>query len=63
MSEDDIDAFVRLLEDTICADYIDYMELLEGVGLYIPFMTTNDYLSYPSARKILKIKDYYKLLN
>lgn len=63
MSEDDIDAFVSLLEGTICSDYIDYMEMLEDVGLYIPFMTTIDYLSHPLVRKTLGIKNYFKLLN
>jgi hypothetical protein len=60
---DEIDQFIEMIEKTLCADFIEYMELVEGIGFYIPFITTVNYLSHPESRKHLKIKDYSKLLN
>ena len=66
--EDDIDDFISLMEHTICADYIDYMDYIEnngGITFCIPFFTTTNYLGHPESQKSLKIsvKDYYKYKN
>lgn len=64
MTEDeDLDAFLQMMEETLCADYLDYMEMIEGVGFYIPFITTLNYLTHPSSRKAIVLKDYSKLKN
>jgi hypothetical protein len=63
LSDDDLDAFLEMIEHTLCSDYLDYMEMIDGVGFYIPFITTLNYLTHPVSRKALKLKDYTKLKN
>lgn len=60
---DEIERFIELMEKTLCSDFIDYMELYEGVGYYIPFITTINYLTHAESRKALKLKDLSKLKN
>ncbi len=54
MSEDD---FFDMLENGICSDFVEYLEIYEGKGYYIPFITTTSYLTHPASRKSLSIKD------
>lgn len=60
MSEDE---FFELLDESLCADFVEYLELLDGKGYYIPFVTTINYLTHPTSKSALKIKDYSKLKN
>jgi hypothetical protein len=60
MDEDD---FFEMVEYSLCADFIEYLEIVEGKGFYIPFITTMNYLTHPSSRKSVAIKDYSKLSN
>lgn len=60
MSEDD---FFDLLEYSLCADFVEYLELVEGKGYYIPFVTTINYLTHQSSKASLKLKDYSNLIN
>ena len=54
MSEDD---FFDMLENGICSHFVEYLEIYEAKGYYIPFITTASYLSHPASRKSLSIKD------
>jgi hypothetical protein len=59
IEEEDIDEYIYLMEDTICRDYIDYIDYIEtdnGIGYCIPFLTTINYLSHHESRKSLNIK-------
>lgn len=60
MSEEE---FLDLMENTLCADFVEYLEINEGKGYYIPFITTTNYLSHPVSKSALKTKDYSKLKN
>lgn len=60
MSEDE---FFELLEYSLCSDFVDYLEIVEGKGYYIPFITTVNYLTHTATRNSLNIKDYGKLKN
>jgi hypothetical protein len=60
MSEDD---FFEMIENSLCADFIEYLEVIENKGYYIPFITTINYLTHPSSKKSLGIKEYLNLSN
>lgn len=60
MSEDE---FFELLEYSLCSDFVEYLEIFEGKGYYIPFVTTVNYLTHPSSRNAFNIVDYTKLIN
>lgn len=63
MDDDELDAFFEMMERSICGDFVEYMEFLDGIGCYIPFVTTVNYLTHPSSRKAFDIVDYTKLKN
>lgn len=63
IEDEDLDLFLELMEQTSCSEYLDFIDLLEGIGFFIPFLTTIGYLSHPESRKNLKLKDYTKLKN
>ena len=70
MSKDDddsyldaLDEFIELMQKTLCADFVDYLEIYEDSGYYIPFITTVNYLTHSESRKALKLKDLSKLKN
>jgi|LakMenE01Jun11ns_1017448.scaffolds.fasta_scaffold9683149_2 hypothetical protein len=60
MAEDD---FFEMIEYSLCADFVEYLEIVEGKGFYIPFITTMNYLTHPSSKKSLGIQDYSNLSN
>lgn len=60
MSEEE---FLDLMENSLCADFVEFLEIFEGKGYYIPFITTVNYLTHPSSKASLKIKDNSKLKN
>lgn len=60
MSEDE---FFELLEYSLCSDFVEYLEIVEGKGYYIPFVTTINYLTHTASRSALKLKDLSKLKN
>jgi hypothetical protein len=60
MTEDD---FFEMIELSLCSDFIEYLEVLENKGYYIPFITTVNYLTHPVSRKAFKIKEYTNLKN
>jgi len=60
MSEDE---FFELLEYSLCSDFVEYLEIVEGKGYYIPFITTINYLTHPSSKKLIKAQDYTNLIN
>jgi hypothetical protein len=56
--------FFELLDDGICSEFSDFLELLEGKGYYIPFVTTVNYLSHPTTKSAFgPLEDYSKLTN
>ena len=55
--------FFQLLEEGLCSEFVEYLEVIEGLGYYIPFITTVNYLTYPTSRAAFNIKDYSKLKN
>ena len=61
--DDELEAFFQMMENTVCSDYIDFMEFIDGLGCYIPFITTVNYLTHSETRKAFKLKDYTKLKN
>lgn len=60
MSEDD---FFEMLDKSLCSEFVDYLEIVEGKGYYIPFITTMNYLTHTVSRNSLGIKDLSKLKN
>lgn len=60
MSEDD---FFEMLDKGLCAEFVDYLEIVEGKGYYIPFITTMNYLTHSVSRNSLAIKDLSKFKN
>jgi hypothetical protein len=54
MSEDD---FFEMLDNGLCAEFVEFLEIVEGKGYYIPFITTASYLTHPASRKSLNIKE------
>jgi hypothetical protein len=54
MTEED---FFDMLDNGICSDFVDFLEIYEGKGYYIPFITTSSYLTHPASRKALNIKE------
>jgi hypothetical protein len=60
MTEDD---FFEMIELSLCSDFIEYLEVLENKGYYIPFITTINYLTHPVSRNVFKIKEYTNLKN
>lgn len=61
MTEED---FFQLLDNGICSDFADYLELVDGKGYYIPFVTTINYLTHPTTKAAFgPSKDYSKLPN
>ena len=60
MSEDE---FFELLEYSLCSDFVDFLEIVTNKGYYVPFVTTSGYLTHPTSRVSLKIKDYSGLIN
>lgn len=54
---------IDALENSICAEYMEYLELLEGVGYYIPFVTTINYLTHAESKKALGIKTQTRFVN
>ena len=57
------DEFFDLLDNSLCSQFTEYLELYEGLGYYIPFITTINYLTHPISKSTFKIKDYSKLIN
>ncbi|NDC29911.1 MAG: hypothetical protein EBZ58_03010 [Bacteroidetes bacterium] len=55
--------FFDLLDEGLCSEFVDYLEIVEGMGYYIPFITTMNYLTHPTSKAAFKIKDYSKLKN
>lgn len=60
MSDDD---FFEMLDKGLCSEFVEYLEIVEGKGYYIPFITTINYLTHPVSRNSLGIKDLSKLKN
>jgi hypothetical protein len=60
MSDDD---FFEMLDEGLCAEFVEYLEVTEGKGYYIPFITTMNYLTHPVSRNSLGVKDLSKLKN
>jgi len=61
MSEDE---FFELLEYSLCSDFVEYLEIIEGKGYYIPFVTTINYLTHKASKAaFLPREDYSKLKN
>lgn len=57
------DEFLELIDNSLCSDFVDFLEVIENKGYYIPFITTVNYLTHSVSRSSLKIKDYSKLKN
>jgi hypothetical protein len=57
------DEFLELMDNSLCSDFVDFLEVIENKGYYIPFITTVNYLTHSVSRSSLKIKDYSKLKN
>lgn len=55
--------FFELIEFSLCSEFAEYLEIYEGKGYYIPFITTVNYLTHPSSKAALNAVDYSKLLN
>ena len=54
MSEED---FFDMLDKGVCSEFVDFLEIYEGKGYYIPFITTISYLTHHASRKALNIKN------
>lgn len=54
-----------MIEKSLCCEFIKYTELIDGIGCYIPFITTIDYLSHIDSRKLMNIEinNYAKYKN
>lgn len=52
LSEQD---FFELLDTGLCSQFVEFLEIYEGKGYYIPFVTTSGYLSHTSSRNLLKL--------
>lgn len=57
------DEFFDLLDHGIISEFVEFLEIVTNKGYYIPFITTSNYLTHPTSRVSLKIKDYSSLIN
>ena len=60
MSEDD---FFDMLEYSLCADFVEFLEVIEGKGYYIPFISTINYLTHPVSRNTFNVREFNNLKN
>lgn len=44
-----------LPEDSICSEYMEYLDTIDGKIYFIPFITTVDYLTHHETRKMFAI--------
>lgn len=54
-----------LPEDSICTKYKEYLDTIDGMVYFIPFITTIDYLTHYESKRVFatdsnKLKKYNK---